>query len=166
MKKKLITVVVVAIISLGVFFGIKINKELKTTSEFVSFRENLDEDYFPLLKESGELFNNASSHLTYFQYTDWQVDQGFDQILDLQNRIEDLRKKVINTDLTYQDSLELKKNVLNTLNELDEVLDDIYNNYYMDSENYDLMQDRLGMDVEELSGRIEEMNEQLEKYYD
>lgn len=166
MKKKIILAITAVVVILIVGLVFWINDSNKKSEEFVAFRELLDEEYFPILNESGDYFDTLIEHEndigTYF------VEEGFDVNLDLQNRLKEANDIIIKTDVKYEDTHALKQNILTTISDLEDLLDTLYTMSPSEYENEEIevFYDMLSLGANDLSKQVDEMNEILGEYYE
>ncbi|MFF2242444.1 hypothetical protein ACFVUU_30910, partial [Bacillus thuringiensis] len=78
-------------------------------------------------------------------------------------KIKEIRDGIVNKDVKNQDTLELKKNVLNSLSLMETALKDI--NTFYKNENSHLLWDMLSEDTDKLTKNISKQNKILAKYY-
>ncbi|WP_210469945.1 hypothetical protein [Sporosarcina sp. 6E9] len=165
MKKKIIIPISAVVVVLIAGLVILINDNDKKAEDFFAFRELLDEDFFPILRDSGDYFDTLIEREndigTYF------VEDGYDVNLKLKSRLKEVKYMVINTDANYEDTHALKKNVLTIIADMEHFLSSIYT---MSPSQYDfearkLFYDLLGRGTEDLAKQVREMNEILGEYY-
>ncbi|BCC02801.1 hypothetical protein BCJMU51_4879 [Bacillus cereus] len=163
MKKKLLIGIVIGIIvATFAFLGYKVSKE---ANEFTSFREELDKDFFPLLKDTHTYFTTVIEKGESYDLEKWYLlEKGMDDNLKFNKDLKAIRERIVNTDVKYKDTLELKKNVLNSLALIETNLKDI-NTFYKDS-NSNLLWNQLGEEIDKLNKNVQKQNEILGKYYE
>lgn len=151
MKKKIILgIMVVIVLGIGIF-SVKFYKDYK---DFQSLRNILDEGYIPALKETGKYLEEYSSFSNDLELSNWQVQEGLDTNLKLSREFEEAKLKVAQEDVKQENAKKLKKNVLETINIYQSVLQAAY-----DSEDIDDLTTQLDL----LSFQIGEMNKILEE---
>ncbi|BCB39965.1 hypothetical protein TU57_14050 [Bacillus cereus] len=144
------------------FLGYKVSKE---ANEFTSFREELDKDFFPLLKDTHTYFTTVIEKGESYDLEKWYLlEKGMDDNLKFNKDLKAIRERIVNTDVKYKDTLELKKNVLNSLALIETNLKDI-NTFYKDS-NSNLLWNQLGEEIDKLNKNVQKQNEILGKYYE
>ncbi|MEA1011906.1 hypothetical protein CN491_25210 [Bacillus cereus] len=165
MKKKLLIGVLIVVAILGITLAFLVNKANNMKDEFTSFREELDKDFFPLLKDTHKHFETVIQKGESYELQNWYLieDDGMTSNLKYSRKIKDVRDRIVNTDVKNEDTLELKKNVLNSLSLMESALKDI-NTFYGD-DNSHLLWNTLSMDIEKLNQNIKKQNEILGKYY-
>ncbi|WP_043929680.1 hypothetical protein [Bacillus sp. EB01] len=165
MRKIIVRAVLVVVILLAGFIGVFTYQHNKEREDFYAFREYLDEEYFPVLHKFNDHVNSAVENTTYLEYSSWQVEKGFEENLDIQSELKAAREKIVNRDVKEEDTQDLKKSVLNTITDLEETLDYMYNglNYSQDFESFDYM---FSEEMKDVNDRIDEMNEILGIYYE
>ncbi|QUW21294.1 hypothetical protein JSQ81_16005 [Sporosarcina sp. Marseille-Q4063] len=165
MKKKIIIAISSVVVMLIAGLVIWINDTNKKAEDFFAFRELLDEDFFPILRDSGDYFDTLIERENdigiYF------VEDGYEVNLKLKSRLKEVKDVVIKTDVKYEDTHALKKNVLTTISEMEDLLGSLYT---MSPSQYDfearkIFYDLLGRGTEGLSKQVREMNEILGEYY-
>lgn len=151
MKKKIILgIMVVIVLGIGIF-SVEFYKDYK---DFQSLRNILDEGYIPALKETGKYLEEYSSFSNDLELSNWQVQEGLDTNLKLSREFEEAKLKVAQEDVKQENAKKLKKNVLETINIYQSVLQATY-----DSEDIDDLTTQLDL----LSFQIGEMNKILEE---
>ncbi|MED3476595.1 hypothetical protein P4520_28540 [Bacillus thuringiensis] len=164
MKKKIFMGALIVIIILGVTLGFLVNKANNMKNEFTGFREELDKDFFPLLKDTKEHFEAVVQKGNSYELESWYLTgNGMNNTLKYNAKIKEIRDRIVNKDVKNQDTLELKKNVLNSLSLMETALKDI--NTFYKNENSHLLWDMLSEDTDKLTKNISEQNKILAKYY-
>ncbi|MBO1912064.1 hypothetical protein J4G37_45630, partial [Microvirga sp. 3-52] len=92
MKKKIIIPISAVVVVLIAGLVILINDNDKKAEDFFAFRELLDEDFFPILRDSGDYFDTLIEREndigTYF------VEDGYDVNLKLKSRLKEVKYMV------------------------------------------------------------------------
>lgn len=165
MKKWLLIGLLVIVAIGGTIISAKIISTKKQTNEFYAFREYLDKEYFPLLEDTRKHISKAGVTTDPFARSDWYVlENGLEENYELNRRLDTAREKIINKDVKYEDTLALKKNILNSITQNKEVLKtvEIYNGI----DDVLIYDDLFSKEVDKLSKNIDEMNKILSKYYE
>ncbi|WP_129726354.1 hypothetical protein [Ectobacillus funiculus] len=163
MKKWFLIGALVVVVIFGAFIGVKVHQTNQQKAEFYTFREQLDERFFPLLKENQQYFDDLTKHNNGLSLMDWNVKEGIDTRLKLQKEVKEIREEINNTDLKYQDTLELKQNAINSL----ALMEEIYRNVELfgNMDGFDLFVQQLPEEINALSENIEKQNKIMSKYY-
>ncbi|PEM33815.1 hypothetical protein [Bacillus pseudomycoides] len=164
MKKKILIGVLIVIVIIGVALGFLVNKANNMKSEFTSFREELDNDFFPLLKDTHKHFETAIQKGKSHELSTWYTLEGMNDNLKYNRSIKEVRDKIVNIDVKNEDTIKLQKNVLNSLSLIEKVLSDI--NVFHKDENSHLLWGELSENMAKLKKNVDKQNEILGKYYD
>ncbi|MCU4969234.1 hypothetical protein CN596_11155 [Bacillus toyonensis] len=134
-------------------------------SEFTGFREELDKDFFPLLKDTHEHFETVVKKGQSHELASWYVldEDGLTTNLKYNREIKKIRDRIVNTDVKQEDTIELKKNILNSLSMMESALKTI-NTFYKDDSS-DVLWTTLSFDMDKLNENVEKQNKILGKYY-
>lgn len=167
MRRWVTTSVLSVIIILGGLWSFKIYTNYNQSKEFIKFREEtLDEVYFPILEESSYIFEKVSSG-EMSQYSSWYILEGIDFNNQLIIDLKEARKKIINTELKYLDSILLRQVVLNNIQVHEDLLNDIDTygvNHYEWYTYLDFLED-FNESMEEVREGMALYSEHLSKYY-
>lgn len=152
MKKKLIiSFAAIIVLALGTYSY----KFYKDYQDFNTFRKLLDENYIPVIQESGAYFEKVESFNNDLELSDWRVDEGFDKNLELRKRLKEAQLEISKRNASYENTLRLKNNVLETIPILQDILEETYT---------DGINDDITPRIEILKLQIDEMNKILEEH--
>ncbi|MDP1383055.1 hypothetical protein Q8G31_23785 [Priestia megaterium] len=116
MKKWIYIIVVVGITIVATLSGISVYNKKQQAEEFQEFDNYLQNDYYDLIVECYDLFQAAADANEDIELSEWAISEDGDMdSLKLQSRLYDIKEKLINKDLKYEDSLRLKKYALNII---------------------------------------------------
>ncbi len=165
MKKKILIGVAIVIAIIAITLGFLVNKANNMKSEFTGFREELDKDFFPLLKDTHKHFETVIQKGQSHELENWYLldEDGMTSNLKYSREIDKIRDRIVNTDVKQKDTIELKKNVLNSLSTMDSALKSINTLYKNDSS--DVLWATLGLDIDKLKDNVDKQNKILGKYY-
>jgi hypothetical protein len=160
MNKKLLIailgVISILVSSLGVV-GYNTHKE---TQEVNAFKKELDKE---LLKETSEYITTVTEKSGTPEYSDWLIEEkGLENSYKYARELSELKNKIINYDVKYEDTLELKKYALNTITSLDNTLTTI--STFTDSKDAKLLDSLLSTYLKHLNENVTKQNDILKKY--
>ncbi len=115
--KKWIYIVVIVVITIVATLTIgSLYSKKQQAEEFQKFDDYLQDDYYDLIVECYDLFQAAADANEDIELSEWAISEDGDMdSLKLQSRLYDIKEKIINKDLKYEDSLRLKKYALNII---------------------------------------------------
>ncbi|MEM5609285.1 hypothetical protein AAHH76_30190 [Bacillus toyonensis] len=90
-------------------------------------------------------------------------EDGLTTNLKYNREIKKIRDRIVNTDVKQEDTIELKKNILNSLSMMESALKTI-NTFYKDDSS-DVLWTTLSFDMDKLNENVEKQNKILGKYY-
>lgn len=165
MKKILITGVILIVGFFGIlYFGdiFKINKEKE---EFRSFRTFLNKEFFPIYNESYEHFNEAADQIEANNYSSWFLNNGLEENVAYQTRIEEAERKIQLEEVNEQQPIELKKNILIQITNLQETFEILYNAPpESDVSQFNDFKETFTSKITELSVLMEDMDKIINTY--
>ncbi|MED2737130.1 hypothetical protein [Bacillus toyonensis] len=160
MKKKLLIAILGVISILVAGLGVVNYNAHKETQEFNAFRKELDKE---LLKETSEYITTVTENSGTPEYTDWLIEEkGLENSYKYARELSELRIKIINYDVKYEDTLELKKNALNTITSLENTLTTI--STFTDTKDAQLLDSLLSSHLKDLKENVKKQNDILKKY--
>lgn len=146
--------------------------------EMLAFREYLDENYFPVQKDTSDYYDDIIENTANVTDINWNlsdysrwylIDGGWDRNTLLTDKLLEAEEKILNYELSTSDSSALKNNVLQTIALHLETLEDIQ---YDSTADYDpdghpatIFNNNFKSNIDELSTKIQEMNNILSEYY-
>ncbi|MCS0824704.1 hypothetical protein NX029_12045 [Cytobacillus firmus] len=157
-----ITLLVVAIV--GTIFVVLFQNISRENDEIISFREYLDENYYPVFGEFREELTIAAEKIDSYEYSSWYLNiDTIEKNMELQQSFKDIKEEIINLNIKYEDGLAYKKNILNQISITEELLE-IMDEYPidMDIEKQKVYKDMFINNVDKLSEKVEESHEILE----
>lgn len=165
MKKKILIGVAIVIAIIAITLGFLVNKANNMKTEFTGFREELDKDFFPLLKDTHKHFETVTQKGQSNELESWYLleEDGMTSNLKYSTKVKEIRDRIVNTDVKNDDTVKLKKNVLNSLSLIEDALKNINTFYKVD--NSHLLWDKLSEDMDKLKKNVDEQNKILGKYY-
>lgn len=178
MKKWIIRGVILTVLALVIFTVQQVLALSKEKEEFYALREMLDEQYFPILKDSASFYEEIpelSSDIDDFtwilsDYINWYlIEGGMEEYFKNKNTFEAAETVIWNYPVSTEDAIALKNNVLQTISLNLETLDDIDTDSTADpdivEEPSTRLLDNLTQNVNSIEVKVEEMNKILSKYY-
>ena len=113
MKRFLAICLVAIIIIFGVFYMMDYVKIKKNHYEFVAFQNFLNEEFFPVLNDSFLHLDQAADELEASSFIEWyRHAEGLEENAMFQATIEETELKVLDEEVRGENTLRLKKNIL------------------------------------------------------
>ncbi|WP_088363455.1 hypothetical protein [Bacillus cereus] len=160
MKKKLLIAILGVISILFAGFSTAGNNVQNETQEFNAFKKELDKE---LLKETSKYITTVTEKSGTPEYTDWLIEEkGLENSYKYARELSELKNKIINYDVKYKDTLELKKNALNTITDLENTLNVV--STFTDEKDSNLLDSLLSSHIDNLYKNVKKQNDILKKY--
>lgn len=167
MKKWILGISLLVVAIMGTIFVVMFQNISRENDEIISFREYLDENYYPVFDEFREEVAVAAEKMDSYEYSSWYLNlDTMEKNREFQQSFKELKEEIINLDIKYEDGLAYKKNILNQISiseELLEIMDD-YPINDMDIEEQEVYKDMFIEYVKKGAKSVEETNEILEEY--
>ncbi|SOC05663.1 hypothetical protein SAMN05880501_10493 [Ureibacillus xyleni] len=150
--------VIVGILAIYFFGDFSINN--KEEQEFINFQQFLNDEFFPVSKDCFDHFNQAVDELYAFTFSEWYfIEDGSEENINLQETLQQVEDNVLLNEVKTDQSIELKKNILNQIVSLKETLQLLYNAPTEDDQqSFEQFRLKFISMVDELSIEMEEMN--------
>ncbi|MDW7618073.1 hypothetical protein SC499_26360, partial [Peribacillus simplex] len=110
MKNKLLKALIVLIAVLGTILGENLYKSSKQSAEMEQYRIYMNKKYIPLVNKTNTFLDDAQNA----QFVNSWYDLGFFDNIELIGKWEEIEKDLLNMDAKYENSIALKKNLINS----------------------------------------------------
>lgn len=164
MKRIFAICLVGVIIIFGVFYMMDYLKIKKDHYEFVAFQNFLNEGFFPVLNDSFLHLDQAADELEGSTFVEWyQQAEGLEENAMFQAKIEDTEIKVLDEKVQGENSLRLKKNILEQIMLLQDTFILLYDSANKTELSTTALHEAFSANVEGLSLLSEQMDTIIEE---
>jgi len=156
---KVIYTIIVAAASVGLTLaGVFIYQKIQEEKEFTKYNNYLQKEYFPLLSDCADYFQKVAKANSDVELSEWTLEkQAGVKNIKLLTQLEELKQEVINHDVSGEDSLLMKKYVLNSIEGAMRSTR-IVNIYNMKDDNYETAEEFDGLFSKSLDYTTKQLN--------